>query len=86
MPREDSQITTERCRNLLEWFARVARPLPWRRNRTAYGTWISEIMLQQTTVAVVEPYWLRFMERFPTVQDLAAAREEEVMSLWSGLG
>ncbi len=73
-------------RDLLAWFARVSRPLPWRRERTVYGTWVAEIMLQQTTVAVVEPFWLRFMERFPTVQDLAAAPEQEVLGLWSGLG
>jgi A/G-specific adenine glycosylase len=73
-------------RELLDWFDREARSLPWRRKRTIYGTWLAEIMLQQTTVAVVEPYWNRFLERFPTVEDLGAAAEEEVLSLWSGLG
>lgn len=71
---------------LLGWFRSVARPLPWRTERTLYGTWIAEIMLQQTTVAVVEPYWRRFLERFPDVETLAAADEQEVLALWSGLG
>ena len=76
-------------RALLEWFDRVRRDLPWRRSprhRDPYSVWISEIMLQQTRVAVVIPYYERFLDRFPTVQDLAAASEEEVLSLWSGLG
>lgn len=73
-------------RDLLEWFASVQRPLPWRTGRTPFGTWISEIMLQQTTVATVIPYWHRFLERFPDVESLARAPEQEVLSLWSGLG
>lgn len=71
---------------LLAWFRTVARPLPWRSERTVYGTWIAEIMLQQTTVAVVEAYWRRFLARFPDVRTLAAADEQEVLALWSGLG
>ena len=71
---------------LLSWFEREGRSLPWRRDRSLYGTWVSEMMLQQTTVSVVEPYWLRFMARFPDVRSLAAAPEEEVLSHWSGLG
>lgn len=71
---------------LLAWFDNEGRTLPWRTHRSLYGTWISEMMLQQTTVAVVEPYWLKFMARFPDVQTLAAATEEEVLSHWSGLG
>lgn len=86
MERWEAQTIEELRTRLLDWFAQVARPLPWRRGRTLYGTWIAEIMLQQTTVAVVEPYWLRFLERFPTVADLAAAQEQEVMAHWSGLG
>lgn len=78
--------TRELQETLLEWFAATKRPLPWRQDRTLYGTWIAEIMLQQTTVTVVVPYWLRFMERFPDVQTLAAADEQEVLALWSGLG
>jgi A/G-specific adenine glycosylase len=71
---------------LLNWFAASARDLPWRRRRSLYGTWLSEMMLQQTTVAAVVPYWERFMERFPDVRALAAADEAEVLAMWSGLG
>lgn len=60
--------------------------LPWQNTRDAYRVWLSEIMLQQTQVAAVIPYYLRFLETFPTVQSLAAASSEEVMSHWSGLG
>lgn len=73
-------------RSLLRWFARAKRPLPWRRTRDAYAIWVSEMMLQQTTVATVIPYYERFMRRFPTVASLAAAEEDAVLGLWSGLG
>ncbi|MCP4574190.1 MAG: A/G-specific adenine glycosylase [bacterium] len=73
-------------RRLLAWFRREARDLPWRRRRTLYGTWIAEVMLQQTTVAAVVPFWERFLDRFPDVATLAAAEEAEVLALWSGLG
>ncbi len=71
---------------LLPWFDRNKRLLPWRTNRSLYGTWISEVMLQQTTVTVVVPYWEKFMAAFPDVHVLAAAELDEVLSLWSGLG
>ena len=71
---------------LLAWYADVKRDLPWRVPGNLYGIWISEIMLQQTTVQAVVPFWQRFMERFPTVQDLARAREADVLEMWSGLG
>lgn len=71
---------------LLAWFDRNRRSLPWRSNRTLYGTWISEVMLQQTTVATVVPYWERFMASFPDVAALAAADQQEVLKMWSGLG
>lgn len=71
---------------LLAWFAQFRRDLPWRRSRDPYRVWISEIMLQQTRVAAVIPYYERFLERFPSVNALAAAPEEEVLRLWSGLG
>jgi len=73
-------------KNLLAWFSRFQRDLPWRRTRDPYRIWLSEIMLQQTRVAAVIPYYERFLERFPTVEALAAAEEEEVLRLWSGLG
>lgn len=73
-------------RLLLAWFDKNKRQLPWRHHRTLYGTWISEMMLQQTTVKVVVPYWEKFLTAFPDVKALAAADLEEVLSLWSGLG
>ncbi|MBQ6519547.1 MAG: A/G-specific adenine glycosylase [Anaerolineaceae bacterium] len=71
---------------LLPWFDRNKRDLPWRRNRSPYATWISEIMLQQTRVETVKPYFDRWMERFPDVNTLAAADEQDVLRLWEGLG
>src|SRR5437868_2710014 len=65
-------------RKALAWFDRAARDLPWRRTRDLYAIWISEIMLQQTQVATVIPYWQRFLARFPDVASLAAADEREV--------
>ena len=73
-------------RRLLAWFRRNARDLPWRRTRDPYLIWVSEIMLQQTQVATVIPYYQRFVEAFPTVQRLAAASEEDVLRHWEGLG
>lgn len=71
---------------LLAWFARAQRDLPWRRTRDPYRIWVSEIMLQQTQVATVIPYYERFLERFPTVCALAGASLDQVLSLWQGLG
>lgn len=71
---------------LLAWYEAHRRDLPWRRIDDPYGVWISEAMLQQTRVEVVIPYWERFLERFPTVGDLAAADEDDVVAAWSGLG
>ena len=73
-------------KRLLVWFRQFRRDLPWRRNTDAYRVWLSEIMLQQTRVAAVIPYYERFLERFPNVRALAEAPEEEVLRLWSGLG
>ncbi|MBN1486644.1 MAG: A/G-specific adenine glycosylase [Anaerolineae bacterium] len=73
-------------RRLLEWFASHARDLPWRYNRTPYRVWVSEVMLQQTQVETVHDYYLRFMDRFPTIESLAAANLEEVLKMWEGLG
>lgn len=76
-----------RSRNaLLGWFRANARPLPWRATRDPYAIWVSEVMLQQTQVATVLPYFERWMARFPTVNDLAEADEQEVLALWQGLG
>jgi len=73
-------------RLLLAHFDAHGRDLPWRRTRDAYAIWVSEIMLQQTRVDTVIPYYERFLARFPTAQDLAAASEDDVLSAWSGLG
>jgi A/G-specific adenine glycosylase len=74
-------------RAVLEWFDNHGRKdLPWQHDKTAYRVWISEIMLQQTQVATVIPYFQRFMRRFPTVKALADAPLDEVLQLWSGLG
>jgi A/G-specific adenine glycosylase len=73
-------------KNLLGWFRQYRRDLPWRRTKDPYRVWLSEIMLQQTRVAAVIPYYERFLERFPDVRALAAAPQEEVLRLWSGLG
>ena len=71
---------------LLEWFHKFQRDLPWRRNKDPYRIWLSEIMLQQTRVAAVIPFYERFLEHFPTIRSLAAAPEAEVLRLWAGLG
>ena len=73
-------------RKLVRWYADRARDLPWRRTNDPYHIWISEIMLQQTTVAAVVPYFERFLAQFPSVADLAAADENDVLRLWEGLG
>jgi A/G-specific adenine glycosylase len=73
-------------RLLVEWYGRGHRDLPWRRTTDPYRIWVSEIMLQQTRAAAVVPYYQRFLERFPTVETLAAAPEDQVLALWSGLG
>lgn len=73
-------------RIILQWYSENARDLPWRRTRDPYAVWLSEIILQQTRVVQGTAYWHRFMERFPTVQDLADASEDEVLRLWEGLG
>jgi A/G-specific adenine glycosylase len=71
---------------LLEWFAVYQRDLSWRRTRDPYAIWISEIMLQQTRVAAVIPYYERFLARFPNFESLAEAPESEVLAHWAGLG
>jgi len=71
---------------LLRWYERDKRDLPWRRGVTAYRTWVAEIMLQQTQVATVVPYYRRFLKRFPSVKSLAGAKEDQVLKLWEGLG
>jgi A/G-specific adenine glycosylase len=73
-------------RALLAWYERNRRDLPWRHSRDAYRVWVSEVMLQQTTVKTVLSYYEGFLTRFPTLETLAAASEEDVLAAWSGLG
>ncbi|OSM98143.1 MULTISPECIES: A/G-specific adenine glycosylase [Lonsdalea] len=75
------------AQQVLEWYERYGRKtLPWQRDKTAYQVWLSEVMLQQTQVATVIPYFQRFIDRFPDVRALAAAPLDEVLHLWTGLG
>ena len=71
---------------VLKWFAQHGRELPWRGIGDPYGIWVSEVILQQTRIDQGTDYWYRFMERFPTVEALAAASEDEVLRQWQGLG
>src|ERR1700730_16777058 len=71
---------------LLRWYDDRKRDLPWRRTRDPYRIWISEIMLQQTRVAAVIPYYEHFLAKFPTLQSLARAKTESVLGRWAGLG
>ena len=72
---------------LLEWFdCHGRKDLPWQHDRTPYRVWVSEIMLQQTQVATVIPFYQRFMSALPSIEDLAAAPEDSVLHLWTGLG
>ena len=83
MADEESKID----RRLLNWYKRHGRKnLPWQKSKDAYGVWISEIMLQQTQVTTVIPYYERFMSKFPSIRDLAKADIDEVLGQWSGLG
>ena len=79
---ETSSFTTA----LLRWFAQYGRELPWRGISDPYGIWVSEVILQQTRIEQGRDYWLHFMQRFPTVEALAAASEDEVLRQWQGLG
>jgi A/G-specific adenine glycosylase len=84
---ESQEARLARIRDgLLGWFNEHARDLPWRRTRDPYAILVSEVMLQQTQVDRVLPYYTRFLERFPTVEDLAAAATSDVIRFWSGLG
>ena len=71
---------------LLRWFQENGRDLPWRETTDPYAIWLSEVILQQTRIQQGYAYWERFMQRFPTVEVLAAATEDEVLRLWQGLG
>ena len=79
-------VPDELSRRLLTWYEREQRQLPWRGHADAYAVWVSEIMLQQTRVETVIPYFERWMQRFPTIQSLASSTQQQVLSLWEGLG
>jgi A/G-specific adenine glycosylase len=85
-PETGTDKTTRLRRELLAWYEANKRDLPWRRSRDPYAIWVSEVMLQQTRVAVVIERYQAFLMRFPTLAALAAAPEQEVLALWSGLG
>lgn len=79
-------MQTQEIEKLRDWFLSQKRDLPWREKATPYAVWVSEVMLQQTQASVVIPYFMRWMERFPTVEALAKAPIEEVLKEWEGLG
>ncbi|KGR77805.1 A/G-specific adenine glycosylase [Ureibacillus sinduriensis] len=80
------QYKNEFRHNLVEWFNNEKRDLPWRHTSDPYKIWVSEVMLQQTRVDTVIPYYNRFLDKYPTIQDLAYAPEEELLKMWEGLG
>ena len=86
MSRKQVQITTDFSLTLLRWFRENGRELPWRETNDPYAIWLSEIILQQTQVKQGWTYWERFMQRWPKVEDLASAIEDEVLREWQGLG
>jgi A/G-specific adenine glycosylase len=88
MPKKQSIITPKSFQKaILHWFDLSGRKtLPWQENKTPYRVWVSEIMLQQTQVSTVIPYYVRFMEKIPSIQKLAEAKEDAVLHLWTGLG
>ena len=73
-------------KNLIQWYETNGRDLPWRHTKDPYAIWVSEIMLQQTQVDTVKPYYLRFLETLPDIQSLANADEDVAFKLWEGLG
>ena len=86
IPQRDAFPFASTARLLLAWYERARRALPWRESSDAYRVWVSEVMLQQTRVEVVVDRYRRFLARFPTVEALAAAHEDDVVAEWSGLG
>lgn len=77
---------TDLSRKLKSWFSKNRRDLPWRRMKSPYGIWLSEIMLQQTQVSTVIPYYVEFLKKYPTIDDLAKAKDQDVLKAWEGLG
>ncbi len=79
-------VITQFQDQLLQWYDQIARVLPWRNNPSPYRVWISEIMLQQTRVETVKPYFENFMKEVPTIQDLTSISDDKLLKLWEGLG
>ncbi len=86
MAERKEKILRQAVPDLLSWYQANARPLPWRKERSAYHTWISEIMLQQTRIEAVIGYYERFLQRFPTIRDIAVCDDDTLMKSWEGLG
>jgi A/G-specific adenine glycosylase len=87
LDRKQARELTALCRGpLLRWFVRHRRDLPWRRRRTPYRVWVSELLLQQTRTDQALPYFYRFMKRYPTIRHLASASRQDVLKAWEGLG
>ena len=84
--RESEEVLHHIVKPVVAWFREHKRDLPWRRNPDAYRVWVSEIMLQQTRVEAVKPYYERFLKELPTVKELAKAQEDKLLKLWEGLG
>ena len=82
----DAQLVQETAARLIDWCAAVRRPLPWRLSPTPYHVWVSEIMLQQTRIEAVIPYYARFLDALPDIPSLAAVEEDKLLKLWEGLG
>lgn len=80
------QYTKQFRQGLVEWFNEEKRDLPWRHTKEPYKIWVSEVMLQQTRVDTVIPYYNRFLEKYPTAESLAYAPQEELLKMWEGLG
>jgi A/G-specific adenine glycosylase len=83
---DDAKLIRETTARLIDWCAEVRRPLPWRLSPTPYHVWVSEIMLQQTRIEAVIPYYARFLEALPDIPSLAAVEEDRLLKLWEGLG
>ena len=83
---EKLNLPSEAVSRILQWYPTVRRSLPWRQNPTPYHTWIAEIMLQQTRIETVLPYYSRFLKELPDVQSLAAVSDDRLLKLWEGLG
>ena len=82
----DESLAKACAETLVEWCAAVRRPLPWRLSPTPYHVWVSEIMLQQTRIEAVIPYYARFLDALPNIEALAAVDEDALLKLWEGLG